>query len=366
LTEALLLFLGREGGFDGWLLLSDGAVAARGPELEALPARGKGARVIAVVPGEQVTLHWLDLPSGLAPAQAQAAARLLAAELSADAMTEIHVAVGREEAAGVRRCVALVPAARIAEWLSRLQERRFDPDHIVPETLLLPPPAEGVLRFGRGGTSLYRGDELAFAMEPELAEMVVAGQPVVDVDPAWFEAQLDRAVSSPALDLRQGPFARRRSFKLERRRVRTLALLIAGILLLTLLIQIVTLFRYTYAADALEAETKRLAATALPRGASLDPSRDLGRRIEELRGGGAGYGATASAVFAAIRATPNVELAALSFASDGSLRATVQGDTPASLAALVARIEEAGFTVASGPPRSGGGRQIGDLMVRAR
>jgi general secretion pathway protein L len=365
LTEALLLFLGRESGFEGWLLLSNGAVVARGADLDALPA-GKAARLIAIAPGERVALHWLELPGGLAPAQAQAAARLLAAELSADPMTDMHVAVAREESSG-RRCVALIPAVSMADWLSRLKIRGLDPDHIVPETLLLPEPEAGVLRFSRGDTALYRGAELAFAIEPELAETIVAGQPVAEVDPAWFEAQLDRVLSPPLLDLRQGPFARRRSWKLERRRVRTLALLGAAILLLTLLIQIVTLLRYTFAADALEAETKRVAATALPGAASLDdPSRGLSRRVQELSGGGVGYGATAASLFAAIRATPNVELTALSFASDGSLRATIQGDSPASLAALAARIEEAGFAVASGPPRSGGGRQISDLTVRAR
>lgn len=366
LNDALLLFLDGDGAIVRWLRLAAGTVTGRGAGGDTVPATGRLGTVVAAVPGEHVSLNWVDLPSGLAPAQAQAAARLLAADLSAGPVGDMHIAVGREEEAG-RRSVALVPNSVMAGWLAGLHASGVEVEHVVPETLLLPPPPEGVARLARGAVSLYRGPQEAFAVEPALAGLILGGRPVVEVGEEAFEAGLSEMLSPPLLDLRQGPFARRRQWRVERARLRRLALLALAIVAVTLLIQIANLFRHTFAADRLEAETRRVAASALPRAASLDDaSGELGRRVEELRGGGAGYGATASALFSAISATPNVELTAMSFGSDGTLRATVQGDSPATLLALRGRIEDNDLVAEAGPPRSGGGRQIADFVIRSR
>ena len=92
----ILLLLGLEAGFDGWLRL-DEAETVRGETLDSLVI-GTEDRIVAVAPGDALVLHWLDLEPGLAPLQAAAAARLLLAEQSARPMEELHVAVGREVA----------------------------------------------------------------------------------------------------------------------------------------------------------------------------------------------------------------------------------------------------------------------------
>ncbi|HEY5724108.1 MAG TPA: type II secretion system protein GspL [Allosphingosinicella sp.] len=364
MTAVSLIFLGRESAFEGWLRIEAGEVIARG---QGLPVVADGARIAAIVPGDCVTLHWLHLPAGLAPAQAAAAARLSAAEHSAQPGPELHVAVGPATGEEGLRCVGIVSASVMAEWMVRLAEAGLDPDLIVPETLLLPASADTVFRYDRGALSLCRGAAEAFAAEPELADLILDGRPVALIDGAAFEAGLADAVASPVLDLRQGPYARRRSWQVDRPLVRRLALLLLLLLLATLAVQVAAILRYTFAADALEAEAATVAAAALPRSTGNgDASADLDARLAELRGGGIGFTAIAAPVFAAIRDTANAELAALVFNPDGSLKVTVQADTPATIAALVARIESAGFAVEGGVLRSGGGRQISDLMVRAR
>ena len=144
-------------------------------------------------------------------------------------------------------------------------------------------------------------------------------------------------------------------------------MLAAALLLVSLAVQVAAIARYSFAADAAEAETRRVAAAALPRSPGVaDPQAALTQRLAELRGGGAGFGATAGALFEAVKATPNVELTALAFAPDGLLRATVQADTPAAIEALRQRVEASGFAAEAGAPRSGGGRRVADLMVRPR
>ena len=361
----LLLFLDAEGGFGRWLRLAGGAVAARGEGLER-PAAGE--RLVVAVPGEQVTLRRVALEGAATPAQAAAAARLMLAEASAQPIGEMHVAAAREADEDGLRWAALVPLEAMSGWMAALAAEGLEPAHVVPETLLLAPPEEGFARFDRAdGIALYRSAGEAFAVEPELGALVIGERPVTTLDRERFEAGLEAALSPPVLDLRQGPYAKRRHWRADKARLRRLAALGGVLLAATLAVQAAAIVRYTFAADALEAETRQIAARALPQAAGLsDPEADLARRLAELRGGGAGYGATAGAVFAAVRETPNVELSALSFGGDGSLRLSVMGDDPASVQALANRVEQAGFAVESGVPRAGGGRQVTDLTVRPR
>jgi general secretion pathway protein L len=363
---SLLLFLGREGGFDGWLLLEEGLVAARGHGLDGAPPPSPGLTVAGIVPGEEVTLHWLDLPIGLAPAQAAAAARLAVAAHSAQSLADVHVAVGPERGEAPR-CVALCSHSAMAEWLVRIVEPGYDPGLLLPETLLLPEPEQGLVRHDRGALSVYRGPAEAFALEPNLAGLVLAGRDAPALDADSFEAGLAEAIGRPAVNLRQGPFARRRRLQVDKPLVRRLALLTAAILFASLAIQLVAILRYTFAADALEREARLVAAHALPRNAGItDPSAELGVRLTELRGGGIGFTAIAAPVFAAVKSTANAEISALAFSPDGSLKVTVQADSPATIATLSERIEAAGFAVEEGVLRGGGGRQVSDLMVRPR
>ena len=165
-ADQLLIFLDPVGEPLGWLRLADGRVAARGESLADIALvdeDGMAFAVTGIVPGEAVTIHWLEVPGELAPAQAAAAARLLAAEVSAQPVGDLHVAVGRPEAGSDLRAVALVPALAMTNWLGRLQMLGFDPDRMIPDTLLLPVPDDGFVRFDGTSPPLFRGRGEAFA-----------------------------------------------------------------------------------------------------------------------------------------------------------------------------------------------------------
>jgi general secretion pathway protein L len=89
-------------------------------------------------------MHWLEVPAGLAPAQAAAAARLMAEEVSTQPLGDMHVAVGPEAEGSTLRAAAVVPAITMAGWLGKLQAQALDPDVVLPEPLLLRPPREGM------------------------------------------------------------------------------------------------------------------------------------------------------------------------------------------------------------------------------
>ncbi|MDZ7281929.1 general secretion pathway protein GspL [Sphingomonas sanguinis] len=355
-----LLFLPPgEGGDYRWMRIEDARVAAAG---EGLP-QGDG-EVIAVAPADAVSLHWADIPAR-STAQAAAAARLLAAEVSAAPMDELHVAVGEDE--GGARAIGIVNRGAMAGWLARLGAAGVDPVAVVPAPLLLPRPDEGYVRGDLAGQGVVRGRASGFADEPGFTEIVAGEEPLADLDADGIEAALGAAAVSPALDLRQGVFARRRGFVIDWRLVRRLAWLGLAIIVATLAIDFVRWTKYSFAADATEAKIEQVARTALPRGETLvDADRQLTERLSAVRGPGQGFSRTAAAVFAAVRSVPGTELTALDFQPSGDIRLGVAVDREALATDLKRAIEAEGFTVQPSTFVAAGGRITGEFTVRAR
>ncbi|MDQ1229815.1 type II secretion system protein GspL [Sphingomonas sp. SORGH_AS_0879] len=355
-----LLFLPPgEGGDYRWMRIEDARVAAAG---EGLP-QGDGD-VIAVAPADAVSLHWAEIPAR-STAQAAAAARLLAAEVSAAPMDELHVAVGAEEAGA--RAIGIVNRGAMAGWLSLLAGKGIDPVAVVPAPLLLPRPDAGYVRGDLAGQGVVRGRSSGFADEPGLIEIVIGEEALADLDADGIETALGAAVAAPALDLRQGLFARRRSFAIDWRLVRRLGWLGVAIVAVTLAIDLVRWTRYSFAADATEAKIEQVARTALPRGETLvDADRQLTERLAAIRGPGQGFSRTAAAVFSAVRSVPGSELTAMDFQPNGDIRLGVAVDREALATDLKRAIETQGFTVQPSTFVAANGRITGEFMVRAR
>lgn len=355
-----LLFLPPgEGGDYRWMRIEDERIAAAG---EGLP-QGDG-EVIAVAPADAVSLHWAEIPAR-STAQAAAAARLLAAEVSAAPMDELHVAVGEDEAGS--RAIGIVNRGAMAGWLARLGAAGVDPVAVVPAPLLLPRPDEGYVRGDLAGQGVVRGRASGFADEPGFTEIVAGDAPLADLDADGVAAALGAVAAVPALDLRQGVFARRRGFAIDWRLVKRLAWLGVAIVVVTLAIDFVRWTKYSFAADATEAKIEQVARTALPRGETLvDADRQLAERLSGLRGPGQGFSRTAAAVFAAVRAVPGSELTALDFQPNGDIRLGVAVDREALATDLKRAIEAEGFTVQPSTFVAAGGRITGEFTVRAR
>ncbi|WP_380787344.1 type II secretion system protein GspL [Sphingomonas sp. R86521] len=342
-----------------WMRVVDARIADEG---EGLPLGDDP--VVAVAPAEDVTLHWAELPSR-SPAQATAAARLLVAEASAAPLAELHVAVGDEGRPD--RPIGVVGAGLMGDWLAALAAEGIDPVAVVPAPMLLPQPAEGYARAEIAGVGVVRGTSSGFADDALLTPLITGGVAPVMVSPEALADALVAAAGAPALDLRQGPFARRRRFALDWALIRRLAMLALLILAVTLAISLVRIAKYSFGADALEAQADAIARTGLPRGETVtDPSRQLDERLSRVRGPGLGFSATTAAVFAAVRATPGTEVTALDFQANGDLRLSVAVEREALATDLKRALESAGFTVRAGTFQMAAGRVTGDLTVTAR
>lgn len=364
MSDTLVLFLPGSTASWRWLRIADDAVVARG---EGLPDFGNedAAPPVAIVPAEAATLHWADLPDR-SPAQSLAAARLLVAEASAAPVGDLHVAVGRE-ADLVERPIAVVSLAQMRGWLEDLAGQGVDPAMLLPAPMLLPRPETGFVRGDLGGEAVVRGTSSGFADEGPLTGLVTGGVPPQLLDRDALEAAIVAAVANPALDLRQGVFARRRRIGVDWSLLRRLGWLALAILSVSLLISLVQLLKYNLAADSLERQADVLARQALPRGETVnDADRQLDARLAGLRGGGAGFGLTAASVFAAVRSVPGAELRTLSFEANGDLTATIATGNEGEATDIASRIASYGFVAKLGPLQSGGGSVTGTITVSAR
>jgi general secretion pathway protein L len=347
----------------GWLRL-DGRVT-RGADVATLPPLDPAlaAETIAVVPGEAVTLHWVELPA-LAPAQALAAARLMAADVSAGPVETLHIALGPVEADGAR-ALALVDAEVMAGWLARLAAAGVTPDHVVPAPLLLPVPEAGVAVMDDGRMWWARGQRLGFAAEPGLARLLVGEAAVAPVDDAAWLAALPAVLAAPMLDLRQGRFSPVRRWQPDRRRLRRLA--VAGLALLGIMLatEFAATWRYMVAADLAEARLDDAARQILPRGTVVtDPRGQVAARA--VQAGGAGFHGLAGPLMTAVRDLPGVSFQSIEFTPATGLVVMMSVPAPPERAAIVAALAAAGLEAQFGVAGEAGGVPQIELRVRSR
>lgn len=364
MSDTLVLFLpGAELPWR-WLRIAGDVVQARGEgfpdsiDVDAPPP-------IAIAPADAVTLHWAELPDR-SVAQSVTAARILAADASASPIADLHVAVGREGDV-IERPIGVVGMGQMAGWLATLAANGVDPAAILPAPMLLPRPDEGYFRADLGGEGVVRGPTSGFADEARLTELVTGGAAPVILGREELEAAIVAAIANPPLDLRQGVFARRRRFAIDWALVRRLGWLSAAILAVTLCISLVSLLKYSFAADAVEQRTDLLARQGLPRGETVNNAdRQLDERLSRLRGAGLGFTRTGAALFSAVRAVPGAEISTLAFDPNGDVRATLSTEREGQATDVRLRVEAQGFTARLSTLASSGGRVSGQITVSAR
>lgn len=345
-----------------WLRLADGVEGEAGEGLASIPplADGVDETVAMIVPAADVSVNYADMP-GLTSAQARAAARLLASESSVAPLETLHVATGEADGNG-DRLIAAVDHALMAGWLAEAQAAGFDPELVVPASLLLPRPEDGYVRAALFGTIMLRGRTSAFADEPGLTTLILGEAAVEDVDAS---AGLAAMLADPPVNLRQGAFARRTRWQVDWKLVKRLGWLGAAVLLVTLAIHLMLIMKYSVAADALELKTAALARTGVPGiSAEANAEAELEARLAASRGGGAGFATSTAAIFTAVRSVPNVELTAFDFGVDGSLRLTLAAATVEDIAAFQRAMERYGFDGTATAPQVQAGRQMVELTVR--
>jgi|GEM_PF-6660538 len=348
----LLLFLDEHADAGWWRLDAAGRRVASGAALdEAVPLPGE--LVVAAAPASEVALHRVSLPP-LAPAQAAAAARAMAMDLSAQGSEQLHVAVGADEVGA--RWLAVVDGEAMAGWAARVAG--FEVGVMVPAALLLPPGSQAVW----GDLRLVHTNEAAFAAEPELAALMVAEMPPLVALETLGDGLAARVAGLP--NLMAGRFARQQPWRPAAGRVRRLGLVAAAAAVVMLGAAGVQLWQLGRAADAAEAVAAREAAALLPPGTLIEaPAAQVQARLRAL-GGGGGVSALLGPVLAALEARPGVAIVSLEKVGGQALVLVLQGASAGDVAGIAADLRAAGMSVEAGLPRIVAGEPMVEIKVR--
>jgi general secretion pathway protein L len=343
-------------------------------------AESSAGNATVLIPTEQVLLVTVDLPL---PSRRQ---RLNALPFAiedhiAEPISEVHVALGMEVAPR-RHLAAAVRHEVMEDWVRRVTDAGLIHCALVPDALSLPVPDEGSWSTQRlGDRVLVRtpdGGGFATSIGHFAVLWSAAGSPLcVDLGEALPEEiptvrgeialePMTTRLMVPALDLRQGPYAKpRRSLPISTRKV---AAVIAAGVLAHAAIAIVDTVALVNIADDRRAEAQVLVEKYLPGVVVTD---DFAAEVNELLA--TGGGAPRSTFFPLLvrasaalgQAGSGTTLRELSYdAGAGELSLQVEQPDIGALRRAEAALARAGLNAASGAATVGADGAAARIVVR--
>lgn len=321
-------------------------------------------RTVAIAPGGDVSVRWLDLPVG-SSAQVRAAALWMLRDDLAAAPDRVAVSLGRPVAAGQKRMAVVVSRALVQAWSDYLEELGVKADVILPDMLTVQAPEdEDALSAAVFGTGLaLRGQEFAATVQPDLADLIAAGRTVRPVnDEADMERMMAAAALSPEVNLldngRQTRVAAKGSWRLA-------AGLAAAVLLSPLVLALAQASRDGMAARRMQAETVALIEQADPEAArSPDPVVAFRQSTATAPPPG-GIVAAAAVLFAAVQGVEGAELDIFVSDPEGGVRATVSYPAYQDLDAMKQAVAAAGMQLTDTSTLDDAGRVVSDVTIGA-
>lgn len=321
-------------------------------------------RTVAVTPGEDVMIRWLDLPTG-SLTQVRAAAAWSVRDDVAVTPDRLVTVLGPNAGSGQPRLTAVVSRALLDAWTDYLRALGVNADVLVPDVLTLSEPeaADEVLAVSFGESVALRGHRFAATVQPELVELIAADRRVVAVeDPDVVERALIAAALNPAINLLETGEKEASAAAGNWRRA---AVLGALVLVSPLLLTVVAAARDDLAARGLRAEALAAITNAAPDLArSPDPVAAFRQRIATAPPPG-GVTAAAAALFAAIEGIEGAELDIFIADPEAGVKATVSHPAYSDMSRIQSAMAEAGMTVTETGTLDDAGRVVSDITIGA-
>lgn len=345
-----------------YLVIAEGEVRERGL-LELDPVeRPEPMRTVAVAPGVDVTIRWLDLPAG-GLAQQRAAALWMLKDSIAVPADRLAVALGSVIAPGQPRLAAVVGLSLLQAWIDYLDALGVRADAIVPDVMTVPEP-DGDDRLNAvafGPAMALRGRGFAASVQPDLVELVAGPRRVGPItDSAAVERSLIEAALEPPIDL----LSARDRTRGNGRRDWALVAGLAGLLIVSPLVLVAAAaardeeaaradVRSTYA------EIARVAPELTARPESIEVLR---RRVRAAPPPGGVIGASA-ALFAAIEGVDGAELGLLTLDPEAGMKASITHTDYQDIRVIARGMRASGLLVTETSTLDDGGRIVSDITI---
>lgn len=367
MAEALIVGLpaASDGGLEAhWWLVRDGLVVERGvgsdwPAL-AVDDAGLPRRVIGLAPAADVRVAMEEPDREATPRQRAALGRIAALERSLGEPEALH-AVSSVPLNGEAVLTAVAANSAMLQWIDWATAAGVELDRIIPVAALLP-LEENWVSATIGSEHLAASRDMVIPNEPAIAQLLVRGSDVRELEPQAVDLAIAAAAEAPSLDLRVGRFAKRRRLVLDRDRIRELLVLAALVPLITLLWTVISIVRLDNASDRLDAEALRIAESALGRQVTLESAEAELRQ----RGGAAGSSFTASlaGLYQQLQGEPGVSSTEIRYQSDGTLSATLAAPSVDPINRVLVELQRDGYRITAVPRQATDGRAMVDTTVR--
>lgn len=371
-----------------------------GPVADALNV-AQGRRVVVLLPGTEITLAEPELPLRGGARLAQAVPFALEEQLASD-VEALHFAVGSRHAGAVGTPVAVVARGLLDRWLATCETAGIQPDAAFADSAAVPVSPNGcTLLLDDATLFVRRADAVPYALDanPLAAALDLAlGEPSDTAEHVTFYAsQADyerhrevieglrsrtatlqvkllpdgplpllaaQVVGMPGVNLLQGPYGRSSTISSRLREWRIPAALAAGVVLVFLVGQGISLYKLTRAEKQLDAQIAEVFAQVLPGQPVVDPRAQMEGVIGASRSTAGGALLPAMAVLAqAMAQSPAARIEAMSYRGD-ALDLRLVAPSVEALDAIKQAVTQGGVTaeLQSATPRGEGIE--GRLQVR--
>jgi len=339
--------------------LADSAWSQACPLSEFAPDEGDD-RIVALVQAEAARCIWLSLPD-LEPRQAEGVAKVRAFEQSLGA---VHAVARHIDAGDV--VTATIDSNVLETGLGILQARGLNPDVVIPFGLIVPSDRQHVVRAELGDSIVLRGTHFAVPDEPVFRDMLVGDTPIADMDRAALSEALVQASVNPALNLREGLFAKREPRMIATPAQRAWILRLLGFCILaTLLLGVAAFTKYSLATSA---ENDRALAAARKINPAIgditQAETQLSAALQQKGVAGGRFTPLSAGLWRAVQASPNVSVRELRFGRDGILNAVLSAPEAGSINKVLIAVQRDGFRVTATSRQDTTGATLVDLTMR--
>lgn len=342
----------------------DGTVVDRGQLALDVIERLEPMRTVAVTPGADVVVRWLDLPAGSAAQMRAAAAWSLRDDIAVPA-DRLAVALGPQPPAGTPRMAAVAGRAMLEAWTDYLDALGAKADVFIPDVLTFPEPEQDdeLFAVSFGDNMALRGRRFAATVQHDLVDAVAGGRRVRPLESAGeVERALIAAARTPIVNLLD---AGGRSAERAAGSWRRAAVLAAAVVLSPLVLALAGAVRDDVAARRLNASARAAVVRVAPDLASAPDPVEAFRRRTAVAAPPGGATAAAAALFSAVEGVEGAELDILIADPEDGVKATVSYPAYQDMAAIKARMADAGMSVTETSTLDDAGRVVSDISIGA-